>query len=30
VPAAGAVIIVTWSKVENGLGFPAPAFAILP
>jgi kynurenine formamidase len=30
VPAAGAVIVVTWPKVEKGLGFPARAFAILP
>jgi kynurenine formamidase len=30
VPATGAVIVVTWPKVENGLGFPARAFAILP
>jgi kynurenine formamidase len=30
VPAAGALIVVTWPKVENGLGFPARAFAILP
>ncbi len=30
VPATGAVIVVTWPKVENGLGFPAQAFAILP
>jgi len=30
VPATGAVIIVTWPKVENGFGFPARAFAILP
>jgi kynurenine formamidase len=30
VPATGAIIIVTWPKVENGLGFPARAFAILP
>jgi kynurenine formamidase len=30
VPATGALIIVTWPKVENGLGFPARAFAILP
>ncbi len=30
VPATGAIIVVTWPKVENGLGFPARAFAILP
>jgi len=30
VPATGAIIIVTWPKVENGFGFPARAFAILP
>jgi kynurenine formamidase len=30
VPATGAVIVVTWPKVRNGLGFPARAFAILP
>lgn len=30
VPATGAVIVVTWPKVVNGLGFPARAFAILP
>jgi len=30
VPAEGALIVVTWPKVENGLGFPARAFAILP
>lgn len=30
VPATGAVIVVTWPKVENGFGFPARAFAILP
>ena len=30
VPAAGAIIVVTWPKVENGFGFPARAFAILP
>lgn len=30
VPATGAVIVVAWPKVENGLGFPARAFAILP
>jgi kynurenine formamidase len=30
VPATGALIVVTWPKVMNGLGFPARAFAILP
>jgi kynurenine formamidase len=30
VPARGAVIVVTWPKVKDGLGFPARAFAILP
>jgi kynurenine formamidase len=30
VPAAGALIVATWPKVENGLGFPARVFAILP
>lgn len=30
VPATGAVIVVTWPKVEGGFGFPARAFAILP
>ena len=30
VPATGALIVVSWPKVENGLGFPAHAFAILP
>ena len=30
VPATGAAIIVTWPKVEHGVGFPARAFAILP
>jgi kynurenine formamidase len=29
VPATGALIVVSWPKVENGLGFPARAFAIL-
>ncbi len=28
--AVGALIVVTWPKVKNGLGFPARAFAILP
>jgi kynurenine formamidase len=30
VPARGALIVVTWPKVKEGLGFPARAFAILP
>ena len=30
VPAKGALIVATWPKVRNGLGFPARAFAILP
>ena len=30
VPAKGALIVVTWPKVKDGLGFPARAFAILP
>lgn len=30
VPATGALIVVTWPKVKEGLGFPARAFAILP
>ena len=30
VPATGAVIVVSWPKVENGFGFPARTFAILP
>lgn len=30
VPATGSLIVVTWPKVRNGLGFPARAFAILP
>ncbi len=30
VPPTGAVIIVTWPKVDHGFGFPARAFAILP
>jgi kynurenine formamidase len=30
VPEKGALIVVTWPKVRNGLGFPARAFAILP
>ena len=30
VPATGALIVVTWPKPAQGLGFPARAFAILP
>jgi len=30
VPATGALIVVSWPKVRDGLGFPARAFAILP
>ena len=30
VPPTGALIVVTWPKVANGLGFPARAFAIVP
>jgi kynurenine formamidase len=30
VPAKGAIIVVSWPKVREGLGFPARAFAILP
>lgn len=30
VPEKGSLIIVTWPKIENGFGFPARAFAILP
>jgi kynurenine formamidase len=30
VPATGALIVVSWPNVKNGLGFPARAFAILP
>jgi kynurenine formamidase len=30
VPPKGALVIVTWPKVKNGLGFPARAIAILP
>jgi kynurenine formamidase len=30
VPSKGALIVVTWPKVQRGLGFPARAFAILP
>jgi kynurenine formamidase len=30
VPAKGALIVVSWPKVRDGLGFPVRAFAILP
>jgi len=30
VPAKGALIVVAWPKVRDGLGFPARVFAILP
>jgi len=30
VPARGALIVVSWPKVRDGLGFPARAIAILP
>ena len=30
VPPTGALIVVAWPKVRDGLGFPARAFAILP
>jgi kynurenine formamidase len=30
VPARGALVVVTWPKVRDGLGFPARVFAILP
>jgi len=30
VPATGALIVVSWPKPQDGLGFPARAFAILP
>ena len=30
VPATGALIVVSWPKVRDGLGFPARAFAIVP
>jgi kynurenine formamidase len=30
VPAKGALIVVAWPKVKDGLGFSARAFAILP
>ena len=29
-PPTGAIIVATWPKVKNGLGFPARVFAILP
>ena len=30
VPATGAIVVVTWAKVRDGLGFPARVFAIVP
>jgi kynurenine formamidase len=30
VPPTGALILTSWPKVRDGLGFPARAFAILP
>ena len=30
VPPRGALVVVTWPKVRDGLGFPARVFAILP
>ncbi len=30
VPPTGALIVATWPKVKDGLGFPARVFAILP
>jgi kynurenine formamidase len=30
VPETGALIVVSWPKAKDGLGFPARAFAILP
>jgi len=30
VPTKGALIVVSWPKVKQGLGFPARAFAIVP
>jgi kynurenine formamidase len=30
VPAKGALIVVSWPKVKDGLGFPARALAIMP
>lgn len=30
VPAKGALIVVSWPKVKDGLGFPVRAFAIVP
>jgi kynurenine formamidase len=29
-PARGALVVVTWPKVKDGLGFPARVFAIVP
>jgi kynurenine formamidase len=29
-PATGALIVVSWPKVKDGLGFPARAVAVLP
>ncbi|MCA1474234.1 cyclase family protein [Bradyrhizobium sp. NBAIM08] len=30
VPTKGGLIVISWPKVRNGLGFPARAFAIVP
>jgi kynurenine formamidase len=30
VPEAGALLVVTWPKLEKGPGFPARVFAVLP
>ena len=30
VPPTGAIVVATWPKVKNGLGFPARVFAVLP
>jgi kynurenine formamidase len=30
VPESGAIVVVTWPKLEFGAGFPARAFAIIP
>lgn len=30
VPATGSLIVVSWPKVKDGLGFPARAFAVVP
>lgn len=30
VPAAGALVVLSWPKVKGGFGFPARVFAILP